>query len=154
MAITNDDSIVTKGILRYFYNSIHTNLTNLLKKKVDIEDGKGLSTNDFTDAEKEKLEGLENYSLPTATDDTLGGIKTSYTESGQTYAVKTDVEGNAYVSVPWTDTDTEYEVVSTTSNGLAPMLPDVDDGSTYYLNGLGKWSVVSTDSYFSVTSEY
>lgn len=29
--------------------------------KVDKEDGKGLSTNDFTDAEKEKLSGLSNF---------------------------------------------------------------------------------------------
>ena len=32
-----------------------------LAKKVDKEAGKGLSTNDYTTAEKEKLAGLENY---------------------------------------------------------------------------------------------
>lgn len=32
-----------------------------LSNKVDKEEGKGLSTNDFTDGEKEKLDGLSNY---------------------------------------------------------------------------------------------
>ena len=36
-------------------------ITNELSKKVDKVDGKQLSTNDYTTAEKEKLAGLENY---------------------------------------------------------------------------------------------
>lgn len=43
--------------------------------KVDKAEGMGLSSNNFTNAEKEKLHGLENYSLPAATADTLGGVK-------------------------------------------------------------------------------
>lgn len=43
--------------------------------KVDKEEGKGLSTNDYTTAEKEKLSQLENYTLSKASEDTLGGIK-------------------------------------------------------------------------------
>lgn len=47
--------------------------------KVDKVDGKGLSTNDYTTDEKNKLSGVEvganNYSLPTATNGVLGGIK-------------------------------------------------------------------------------
>lgn len=35
--------------------------TKALAKKVDKEEGKGLSTNDYTDQEKEKLAGLSNY---------------------------------------------------------------------------------------------
>lgn len=37
--------------------------------------GKGLSTNDYTTAEKNKLAGLYNYTLPAATSSTLGGVK-------------------------------------------------------------------------------
>ena len=47
----------------------------MLGEKVDVEEGKGLSTNDFTTALKTKLESLENYTLPIASDNTLGGIK-------------------------------------------------------------------------------
>ena len=38
-----------------------TEVDDLLDGKVSVEDGKGLSTNDFTTLEKEKLAGLENY---------------------------------------------------------------------------------------------
>ena len=38
-----------------------TEIDELLGKKVSIEDGKGLSTNDYTTVEKEKLASLENY---------------------------------------------------------------------------------------------
>ena len=37
------------------------NIDKLLAEKVDKEEGKGLSTNDYTDQEKEKLAGLSNY---------------------------------------------------------------------------------------------
>lgn len=42
---------------------------------VKSEDGKGLSTNDFTNQDKEKLDSLENYILPVASVETLGGVK-------------------------------------------------------------------------------
>lgn len=62
------------GLLYY-----HGKNKEALAKKVDKEDGKGLSTNDFTTAEKTKLaavaENANNYVLPAATAETLGGIK-------------------------------------------------------------------------------
>lgn len=42
---------------------------------VKVVNGKGLSTNDYTTAEKNKLAGLSNYTLPTATSSVLGGVK-------------------------------------------------------------------------------
>lgn len=42
---------------------------------VKVVNGKGLSTNDYTTAEKNKLAGLSNYTLPTATSSSLGGVK-------------------------------------------------------------------------------
>lgn len=145
MPTTNDNSIVTKGILRYFYEKLSNNINTLLGKKVDKVDGKGLSTNDFTNAYKDKLDGLSNYSLPIASGSKLGGIKTGYQEQGKNYAVETDVDGNAYVNVPWTDTDTKYNVVSTTENGLAPMLPS-ENADTKYLRGDGTWQEVNNGS--------
>ena len=38
-----------------------TEIDELLDKKISVEDGKGLSTNDYTTVEKEKLASLENY---------------------------------------------------------------------------------------------
>lgn len=47
--------------------------------KVDKVEGKGLSTEDYTTAEKTKLAGIEaganNYTLPAATTSALGGVK-------------------------------------------------------------------------------
>jgi hypothetical protein len=48
---------------------------NAIEKFVAKEDGKGLSSNDFTNDQKEKLEGLENYVLPQASAEVAGGIK-------------------------------------------------------------------------------
>lgn len=42
-----------------------TAINELLNQKVDKVEGMGLSSNDFTDEEKEKLAGLENYTHPT-----------------------------------------------------------------------------------------
>lgn len=59
---------------------------NATNKFVAQEEGKGLSANDFTDTQKEKLESLENYVLPQASADVAGGVKIgaglSITEDG------------------------------------------------------------------------
>ena len=56
-------------------------MNTALGNKVDKVSGKGLSTNDYTTAEKDKLAGIatgaNNYSLPVATASVLGGVKTS-----------------------------------------------------------------------------
>lgn len=58
---------------------ISTATQTALNDKVDKVSGKSLSTNDYTTAEKTKLSGIaenaNNYSLPTATTSTLGGVK-------------------------------------------------------------------------------
>lgn len=50
-----------------------------LAKKVDSVTGKQLSTEDYTSTEKNKLkdieEGANNYTLPTASGSTKGGVK-------------------------------------------------------------------------------
>lgn len=68
-------NFLDKNGLLYVWQKIKTYVENLLKGKVDAIEGKGLSTNDYTTAEKNKLADLNNYVLPTASADTLGGIK-------------------------------------------------------------------------------
>lgn len=59
------------------------NITTLINTKVDKVEGKELSTNDFTDAYKEKLEGLENIKFeesdPTVPAWAKAATKPSYT---------------------------------------------------------------------------
>lgn len=52
-----------------------TELKTTLDNKVEKVSGKSLSTNDFTNDYKTKLDGLTNYSLPIASVSTLGGVK-------------------------------------------------------------------------------
>lgn len=77
--------------------------------------------------DKTKLNGLKNYTLPKATESTMGGIKlggdnvissTTVTEaatsvSSKIYAVQLNSAGKAVVCVPWTDTNTTYSAIST-----------------------------------------
>lgn len=66
---------VDKNGLSRFYTKLTSWITSLLANKVDKVSGKGLSTNDYTTTEKNKLAGLKNYTLPTASSSTLGGVK-------------------------------------------------------------------------------
>lgn len=58
--------------------TLNSNITQLQTQKVDKVEGKGLSTNDYTIPEKNKLAAIEaeanKYVLPAATTTTLGGI--------------------------------------------------------------------------------
>lgn len=59
--------------------TLNSNITQLQTQKVDKVEGKGLSTNDYTTPEKNKLAAIEaeanKYVLPAATTSALGGVK-------------------------------------------------------------------------------
>lgn len=59
--------------------------------------------------------------VPTATDTTIGGFKTGYTQRDKNYPVQLS-DGRAYVNVPWSGTT--YEVFSATLAGLVPAASD------------------------------
>ena len=62
----------------------------------------------MTAEDKAKLDTIDmsanNYSLPAATDNSLGGIQLGYTtnKNDRNYKLQTDTNGNGYVNVPWT----------------------------------------------------
>lgn len=72
LKVYND--VVNKAMLSLFKTLIDQNF-------VAQEEGKGLSTNDFTNALKTKLDGIaegaNKYTLPTATNKVIGGVTTS-----------------------------------------------------------------------------
>lgn len=74
--------------------------TTAIQSKVDKVDGFGLSSNDYTSQEKTKLAGLNNYTLPTASDTVKGGIKvgTGLTMNGE---VLSATGGGMADSVEW-----------------------------------------------------
>ena len=59
--------------------TLNSNITQLQTQKVDKVEGKGLSTNDYTTPEKNKLAAIEaeanKYVLPATTASALGGVK-------------------------------------------------------------------------------
>lgn len=57
-------------------------------------------------------------SIPQASSSALGGIKIGYSNGSRSYAVELDSSGKAYVNVPWTDTNTTYNVATASANGL------------------------------------
>jgi hypothetical protein len=69
-------------------------------------------------------------SIPQASSSALGGIKIGYSDDGRNYAVELDSSGKAYVNVPWTDTNTIYDVATTSANGL------MSSSDKFKLNGI------------------
>lgn len=99
-----------------------TEIRGEIEAKVSKVEGKGLSTNDYTQEEKEKLTGLENYTLPIASDITLGGVK-----AGENVNIEADGTLNAtgggeisnaentniQVLKIWVGTQTQYDAITT-----------------------------------------
>lgn len=79
-----------------------------------------------------QLSGM-TFTLVGASSTTLGGIKLGYTDNtnARLYAVKADGMGNAYVSVPWTDTDTHWYsyLYAGSSSGIGNAI--TENGETY-----------------------
>lgn len=70
---------VNEDKLTIVEETLNSNITQLQAQKVDKVEGKGLSTNDYTTPEKNKLAAIEaeanKYVLPAATASALGGVK-------------------------------------------------------------------------------
>lgn len=90
-----------------------------LGNKVDKETGKGLSTNDYTTTEKDKLAGIEdganNYTLPVASS-TLGGVKTTNT------AELDLLTAQGYEPIPIVDGIPYYIPIAVSENSGFPIL--------------------------------
>lgn len=95
-----------------------------LEKKVDKVEGKGLSTEDYTNAEKTKLAGIAEGATKVVVDDT---IKDS-SNAVQNGAVKKALDGKASNSV-----------FTSSSNGLVPKADTTAEKSTAVLTAEGKW---------------
>ena len=83
-------------------------------KTSDTDAGDGGYSGLMTADDKAKLKtvawGANNYTLPTASSENLGGVKSKNTgtTSGKDYDVQVNSDGTMKVNVPWTDTDTHW----------------------------------------------
>lgn len=91
------------------------------------------------------------FTPPTSSATVLGGIKVGYTTSGKNYKVQLDSSGNAYVNVPWTDTNTTYTnmgAASASAAGKAGLVPAPAAGAqAKYLRGDGTWQTPPNTTY-------
>ena len=117
------------------HQSEYAALIAAIAGKVDKVEGKGLSTEDYTTAEKTKLAGIEananNYTLPAATTSALGGVKV-----GSNLAV----DANGVISG-------DYSAATTSANGL---MSSTDKAK---LDGIAEGATaITVDSAISSTS--
>ena len=140
---TNTTDITT---LKGNVQTLQTNLGN----KVDKVTGKGLSTNDYTTTEKNKLAGIEananNYTLPKASGTVLGGIKIGN---------NLKIDENGVVSA--TDTNTTYTTMkgaTSSTAGTSGLVPAPQRGQqNSFLKGDGTWGTVESATYGEATQD-
>lgn len=116
--------------LAYFWSQIKEKLTT----KVDKVNGKQLSTNDYTTAEKDKLAGLSNYTHPSTS-----GNKHIPTGGTSGQFLKWSADGTAVWAA---DNNTTYSKVTTTEDGLMAKedkskLDGVASGANNYVHPTG-----------------
>ncbi len=141
--------------LSYFWGKVKA----LLNDKVDKVSGKGLSTNDYTTTEKNKLSGIEaganKYTHPAYTAKTAGLYKVTVDATGHvsaaTAVAKSDITG---LGIPAQDT-TYSDMTAATSSaaGAHGLVPAPGAGKQEsYLRGDGTWAVpTDTDTKVNVT---
>lgn len=91
-------------------------------------------------------------SLKTATAGELGGIKIGYTASGKNYPVKLDGSNNAYVNVPWVDTNTDTKVTSVDNHYKGTISTAKSDPVVYSNSKISVVSGITYDAAGHVTS--
>ena len=142
--------------------TLNSNITQLQTQKVDKVEGKGLSTNDYTTPEKNKLAAIEaeanKYVLPAATASALGGVKIgsniTLANGGTISITKTNITSALGVDPTTTyvkkagDTMTGSLTIETTSN--INLYSNVSVPSS-------RWAVVrlkSGDEFWDITTKY
>lgn len=90
-----------------------SNINDSNSHKISFEDATTNMAGFMSVVDKNKLDGIapnaNNYSLPLAANGTRGGIQVGYAANGRNYPVQLSGE-KAYVNVPWTDTNTTYDL--------------------------------------------
>lgn len=149
-AITNEVERAT-GV----EETLNSNITQLQTQKVDKVEGKGLSTNDYTTPEKNKLAAIEakanKYVLPAATASALGGVKIgsnitladggtiSITKANVTSALGIDPTTDApdWYGVSWSETSSNPDCTRIGNMDMHRSLPiqSMMKGYLYFKDG-------------------
>ena len=161
-SFTSDDADTTidtiKEVLKAFENAPEgTDIVNALAGKVDKVTGKGLSTNDFTDTLKEKLDGIQAganlYTHPTYTTKSSDLYKITVDNTGHvsaaTAVAKSDITG---LGIP--AQDTTYTFATGDSNGQIKVTPSRGTAQNISVKGLGSAAYTDSTAYASSTHSH
>lgn len=140
--------------LLYFWQKLKLKLDS----KVDKVEGKGLSSNDFTSAEKKKLagiaEGATKYTHPTYTAKDSGLYKITVDGNGHVSATapvgKSDITA---LGIPSTNTTySNFKAATASAAGGSGLVPAPAAGKQgQYLRGDGIWATPTNTTYSDVT---
>lgn len=153
------NKLVSGDSLLYALKGLLTGkIATLLDSKVDKVEGKGLSTNDYTTAEKTKLSsiaaGANKYVHPSATArasglykivvDALGHV------TGATAVTKADITG---LGIPAQDTTySAFKGATASAAGAAGLVPAPGTGNVkQFLAGDGTWATPNDTTYSDAT---
>jgi hypothetical protein len=112
--------------------------SDLAVGEVAVNTADGLLYTKHTDNSIKTIGGGTDYSLPLATDTTLGGIElfsdtdqtvaanTVTTTASRTYGVQLNSDNQAVVNVPWVDTNTDTDTVYTHPNHTGEVTSTAD----------------------------
>jgi hypothetical protein len=103
-----EDSVSGKGLSTNDYTTAEKNLVATITDKVTIETGKGLSSNDYTDTAKSKVDNL-----PADTNSSLSSITTDITD------LQSEVS------------NTSSSAVSSPTSSVGVLILDLDDGNNF-----------------------
>jgi len=109
-------------------------ISNLQNTKVDKVQGKGLSTNDFTDALKDKLDGIESGATKTIIDSALSTSSTNPVEN-KVVTTNLNTKYNTADMVPTTWEEWEAMGDEKYSDGKLYFIPGEDDPQPYQIYG-------------------
>ena len=137
-------------------------LKNLLGGKVDKVEGKGLSANDFSDAYRNKLDGIgegaNQYIHPAHTANTGNPAANQTPGFGDTFTINQIANDNLGHGTSQTARTikipaTAMAGATNTKNGKAGLVPEPQAGDqNKFLNGKGEWAtVVTADKMVEVT---
>lgn len=119
------------------------------------QSGKGLSTNDYTTAEKNKLAGLSNYTHPSYTSKTNGLYKITVDEKGHVSST-TNVSKSDITALGIPSQDTTYSVMTgatADTSGTSGLVPAPQTSQQWkFLCGNGTWATPNDTKYNPVTT--
>jgi len=140
VVVLNASDIAETSTLKWLTSTLKDAYDGAVSGKVDKLSGKGLSSNDFTNSDKNKLDSLSNYTGFRGAGASLSSIQTAYpTGSLGDWAIITNPSGNAYFAI-W-----DPDVSAWIDAGQSPTIPGTNLSYSISGNTLTITSDTGTD---------